>query len=77
MLYGYDPYNTVDAPMLSHFIVRHYHGPLGPLAYRSQRYWDFAPGVLCAASLAARQAQCDYNHTLAQRLPALLRRQAN
>jgi hypothetical protein len=79
MMYGCDPYNTADALQLAHQIVRHYHGPLTAVAYRSQQHWDFAPGVSCAAKLAALQAKGGYASTLeaTTELPAFLRRQAD
>jgi hypothetical protein len=82
--YGSDPYNTLDACELQHFIVSHYHGPLTPIAYRNQAHWDFAPGVSCAAKLAARQAAAERGATFYQphqsaraEVPAFLKRQAD
>jgi hypothetical protein len=45
-IYGFDPYNTADADKPGVGLqVGKFHGPLGALAYRSQRNWDFLPGL--------------------------------
>jgi len=62
--YGCDPYNTADSLVLTKQIVSHYHGPLTAVAYRDQRYWDFASGVSSAEKINTY-------------VPALLRRQAD
>lgn len=55
--YGCDPYNTLDAPALNERIIRSYHGPLDPIAYRSHRNWDFAAGVSSIDKLLSYRTQ--------------------
>jgi hypothetical protein len=51
---AYDPYNTVDAHQQALTLVRQCCSPLNPVAYRSQRDWDFLPGVSADQKMAAR-----------------------
>ena len=51
--YGCDPYNTAAAMNTTQHVVRNYHGPLSTVAYRDQRYWDFAAGVSSVEKLAS------------------------
>lgn len=47
-IYGCDPYNSLDsAPVIARSIVvgGGYNGPLGALAYRSYKAWDFFKGT--------------------------------
>ena len=50
-IYGFDPYNTVNARIMTKHIVWSFHGPLGAIAYRSQRAWDFTPGMSSAEKI--------------------------
>lgn len=48
---GYDPYNTTNAVLQAKLTVRNFHGPLTAVAYRSQRKWDFLPGLSTAEKI--------------------------
>lgn len=48
---GYDPYNTTNAVLQCKMLVRNFHGPLTAVAYRSQRNWDFLPGISAAEKI--------------------------
>lgn len=50
-IYGFDPYNSVNAVVQGKLMVRNFHGPLGAIAYRSQRNWDFLPGLSAAEKI--------------------------
>lgn len=50
-IYGFDPYNTVNADMQAKLLVRSFNGPLGSIAYRDQRKWDFLPGLSAAEKI--------------------------
>ena len=51
--YGCDPYSTATALNMAQQVMRTYHGPLSAVAYRDQRYWDFAAGVSSVEKLAS------------------------
>lgn len=50
-IYGFDPYNTVNAGLQTKLLVRSFNGPLGAIAYRSQKSWDFLPGLSAAEKI--------------------------
>jgi len=50
-VYGFDPYNTTNAGIQGKLFVRSFNGPLGPIAYRCQKSWDYLPGLSAAEKI--------------------------
>ena len=73
-IYGCDPYNSTDAQQVATRIVTSYPGPLGEIAFRCQRSWDFGPNGV-AERLRYYSAYGMHQLPLLP-MPSLLRKQA-